>query len=207
LKSASICALLCFTLGSSQPAAAALLKTFDNPGDGIYLGSTSLLPIAGSEFTPVASITDGIETISFSDELTILSVPTTWGTWNTPPFSESSTPGVLAASFLSSVTLTFSVPQSIFGFEAEPDGGNNVITLDFFNGATNIGSISRSISSFGGSLLLAGELDQPITSAVISSNSDFAIAQIRYGTEAPEPGSVLLVLSGVAAAACRKRRQ
>ena len=199
------CALAFLVVGSLQPAGATLLRTFDNPGDGIYLGTTSLLPLVGSEFTSVTSVTDGIETISFSDALTVLSVPTTWGTWNTPPFSESGTPGVLATVFVSSITLSLSSPQTIFGLEVEPDFGTNLITLDFFNGATNIGSISRTVSSFGGALLLAGQLDQSVTSAVVSSNSDFAIAQLRYGTEVPEPYSAALLLSGLAAFGFRRR--
>jgi len=201
------CALALLVVSSLQPAGATLLRTFDNPGDGIYLGKTSLLPLVGSEFTSVTSITDGTETISFSDALTVLSVPTTWGTWNTPPFSESSTPGVLGTLFVSSITLSLSSPQTIFGLEAEPDFGDNLITLDFFNGATNIGSISRTVSSFGGSLLLAGQLDQQVTSVVVSSTSDFAIAQLRYGTEAPEPYSAALLLSGLVGLALRKRRR
>jgi hypothetical protein len=132
-----------------------------------------------------------------------------WATWNSPPNVESSTPKVLAITTgLTSFTITLSPAQPTFGIEIEPNNGTQPITLTYLNGATTLGSISRTVVGTSGALLFAASSSTPITSVVLtipSGASGFAMAQFRYGstflgTITAVPAAGMPALSGLALA-------
>lgn len=147
------------------------------------------------------SISDAALTVTFTTagSLSVLQVPGTWGTWSSPPFSESATPRVL---FNNAGSLTFNLSQSvgIFGFELEPDEGDAIpFTAQFFDGATLVGTIGPlGIDAVSGARLFALNGNGATFNRVVVSGSDeFAIAQIRYAlqqvnppTTVPEPASL-----------------
>lgn len=181
--------------------------------DSTYTTNTILLPIPGNAGDSVNSLTDGVFTINLSATETIADVSVNgWSTWGAPPDTESSTPRVLhdpgynpAAT---SITLSFSDGVQTFGLEAEPDPFSvHNITLDFYNGATLLGSITRSIDGNSGARLLAGTSDGAlITSAVLSSDTDFAFGQVR-AAEVPEPATFALFGTGIGALLLAVRRR
>jgi hypothetical protein len=145
-----------------------------------YRNSTTLIPILGSDFTTVTSLNNSVQTVSFSIPMQVLTVPNGWSTWNSPPFTETNTPRVLYTQGASSVTLTLAQPAALFGFEAEPNPFSvHTITATFMSGSTAIGTIALPINGNAGALLAAASTNQAITSVTISSDVDFAIAQIR----------------------------
>jgi hypothetical protein len=148
-----------------------------------YTGSTTLLPVTAVDYSTVNSVSAGGQTVTFSIPMEAISVPNGgWLTWNSPPNTESGVPKVLGTQGAGSVTLTLSNPATTFGFEAEPDPfAVYTITAVFLHNTTVIGTISLAINGNGGALLEAASSDQTITSVQISSNADFAIAQIRSG--------------------------
>src|SRR5215469_11197425 len=90
--------------------------------DSHYTSSTTLIDISGfSDGANLSLISGGGLTVFFSGSMMKLSVPATWGTWNSPPFTESSTPPILFTNGASSVGMMFSSPVHVFGFEAQPD--------------------------------------------------------------------------------------
>lgn len=176
------------TAGSS-PIPAALIE-IPRP-DADYLRATTKIDIASlPEFSIHTSVTDGVQTVSFSTPMERLQVPDSWLTWSFPPESESATPAVLFTQFENSLTLELARPTSIFGFELEP----NLFlvfsfTADFFSGAELVGSITRSVDGFQGARLFAARSDgPPIDRITVSTAEDpfgFAIAQIRYSAVTP----------------------
>jgi hypothetical protein len=80
-----------------------------------------------------------------------------WATWGNLPQVESTNPGGVLFSGLppkaatnTTLTLTFDHPVAAFGLEAQPgqfDAYN--ITATFFNGSTNLGSITRTVDGLG----------------------------------------------------------
>ena len=108
--------------------------------DVAYQSSTNKIAIPGPDFTPLTSITDGTETVSFSQ--TLQTFQTVTGDWGSPPNTESSTPNELFQTGGSpSTTLTLSTPASEFGVEAEwvplPGDVTTTFTLTatFYEGA------------------------------------------------------------------------
>ena len=108
----------------------------------------------------------------------------------------------------SSLTIQLSVPSTVFGFELE---GNNLTVnpfqVSFFQGATLVGTITRSVNGSGGALLFAGSTtNQPFTRAVILNtdglSNGFALAQLRYSVAAvPEPASIAMMAQAIGAVA------
>ncbi|MGO9232054.1 MAG: hypothetical protein ACLQKA_22900 [Bryobacteraceae bacterium] len=144
-----------------------------------------------------------------------------WATWGSPPATESSTPRVLQAAG-TTLTLTLSVPSHTFGFEIEPDDGlAQVITAQFYNGTTLLGSTSLTMNWNSGALLAGGSDSTTITSVVITapaSAGGFGMAEFRYGTTvdpgAPAPNtivtgglSLLLLAAGTLLVRMRKRTE
>jgi hypothetical protein len=145
-----------------------------------YTGATNILPIQVADFTSVSSLTDGQQTITFSIPMEARTVPTSWATWNSPPNTESSTPRILWTGGATSISLVLATPSTVVGFEAEPDPFSvHDITATFMSGSTVVGTVTRSVNGAAGALLAAASSSQPVTSVQISSDTDFAIAQVR----------------------------
>ena len=149
-----------------------------------YTGATNLIPITDPDTTPEPTLTDGFQTLTFAPVPTVVTVPTTWATWNSPPFTETSTPrGVRLAVGQTSIVITLSVPSNTFGVEWEPDPfAIEPITAVFKNGATVLGTIVSFPNGDHGGLLGAASDTVPITEVDITSTTDFALANFRYGS-------------------------
>ena len=144
------------------------------------------MSIPGANFSTSTTLTDGTQTLTFSNTVDVRTVPGGgWATWNSPPNVESSTPKVMAITTgITSFTITLSPPQLSFGIEIEPNNGTQPVTLTYLNGASTLGSVSRSVPGTAGALLFAASSSTPITSVVLtipSGASGFALAQFRYG--------------------------
>ncbi|PEE35253.1 hypothetical protein CN271_08175 [Bacillus cereus] len=153
--------------------------------DAEYQSSTTMIDILGiTEFSDVISISDGIQTVTFSTSMERRQVPTSWATWSSPPFSENSTPPVLYTQGSTALIMTLSVPSRIFGFELEPNKfAPFEFTVVFLSGGTPVGSITQIIEGEAGARLFAAEIDctcPAIDEVVISGSDDFSIAQVRY---------------------------
>ena len=171
-----------------------------------YTSSTTNIPITDPDNTNITSLSDGTMTLSFSSQVQTRTVPNSWSTWGSPPFTESNTPRLLTTCIGSacgnSLTITLSQPASIFGFEIEPAAfGFHVIGYAFYSGSSLVAGGAVNLNGNAGARLIAGQTSTtPFTKVVITANSDsngFAIAQLRYrpleGTQpVPEPGTMLL---------------
>src|SRR5262249_13043777 len=130
--------------------------------------------------------------VGFSSGLERRQVPGSgWGTWNSPPNAETSTPAVLWTQGITTLTLTLDHAVAKFGIEIEP----NPQSPCSFTANFSIGDrVTRAIYGNAGSLLFAAGGAVPITTVTITGPVDFAIAQIRYSLAAaaavPEPSSL-----------------
>lgn len=198
-----------FLVATSGTTQAGLIPISQPTAD--YISSTTVIPITVSDFTDVSSLSDGNLTISFSDVMHARTVPFSWGTWGSPPDTESSTPRILTSNLIfdqpnpTTRTFTFSQPLSIFGLEAEPlFFGLFTMTLEFFNGDDLVGSITRDANGLAGALLFAGLATggDVFTKAVLTTTDTegFGTAQYRYALAqvqvVPEPSSLALVTIG-----------
>ncbi len=142
----------------------------------------------------VNSITDGFQTIEFSSGMRKIS-STGINNWGVPPFTEDPTPETLISGFsATSMTWELSRPSKIFGFELMPNlFGTYTYRVEFFTGATLVGSITRTITVPGppigpatqGARLFAAITDGPgfdrIVITSLSGNTlGFLVAQVRY---------------------------
>jgi hypothetical protein len=186
--------------------------------DAAYIAATNLLAITDPIGSNVVRIADDRLTIEFSRSLFVSTVGSGWSTWGAPPQAEFVSPVVLhdpnydeTATML---VVTLSRGLRTLGFEVEPDVfDTRDVTVTYYSGGLSLGSITRAVEGYAGARLFAGtSADRLITSAIISSNTDFAVAQFRYGAVAtPEPTSVALTVTGlvtvVLLTAWRKRRE
>ncbi|MDQ6699259.1 MAG: PEP-CTERM sorting domain-containing protein [Acidobacteriota bacterium] len=209
-----------------QPANAAFLQIITpNPA---YTGSTNLIPIPvvpTLNTTTVTTLSGSGQTLTFSspDPGTLLfiqpPVPVGFATYNFPPFVETHTPPIIQDQVsttcgICTLNIAFATPVKTFGVELEPDPLTNVhtITETFLNGATTVGTISKSLNGNSSAMLFAGTTpDQQFTSVSITiDGTDFALAQPRFSTAAviaaavPEPGTTLLLTFGLIAIGYRK---
>jgi hypothetical protein len=172
-----------------------------------YVASTSLIDISAlTDGDDYGAISDGSLIVTFGTPMMRLTVPDTWNTWNTPPDTETDTPPVLWSEGATSVLMTLSSPQLVFGFEAQPDLSDveTMIATFFDETASPIGAIVRDVSGNGGALLFAASSPIPIASVLFTDAADegFGIANVRYSSQIfvpmPEPASVVLVAAGLA---------
>jgi hypothetical protein len=189
----------------------------------LYVNSTTLIDISGlSDYASVPSISGGGLTVTFAPTMVKLSIPGEWSSWGTPPATELNTaacpglgincPPVLWSNGSASVTMFLSSPESVFGFEAEPDNpAAEPMSATFYMVGGTTSSINLSPSGDYGALLFALSSTVPISKVVLTSQvgDDFAIANVRFSaTPLPEPSGLLLVVTGLAglAVAARRRR-
>lgn len=209
-------ALSLIVLATLAPATQAAFTPIGQP-DASYTSSTNLISLSyiPEGTTPITSVTDGTQTVSFDVDMTKTMVGVDWATWNTPLAVESSTPQVLYNSPSNSFTMTLAVPSTTFGFELQ---GNDLVTSQFFvafmDGATMAGYLDMPVSGNGGALLFAASSStNTFTSVVVSSTSlnanGFAVANLRY-TPVPEPASIAMAAQAIVAVGFygwRKRRR
>jgi hypothetical protein len=191
------------------PAAHATFMPIPQP-DSAYTSSTTLIPITGADGEQTLTLSDANLTVTFSTLMQKFTVPDSWTNWSSPPAAETSTPRVLSpVDYLTttSVTMSFSQPLSTFGLEAEPDAfeGSFPIRLDFFSGATLIGTVSNNLDGTTSALFAATSMT-PITSATLTiegnaqdpAGTDPGMAQFRYALAAaqgvPEGGATIWLI-------------
>jgi hypothetical protein len=166
-----------------------------------YTGGTLAMTVTVPDSTVLSVLAAGTQTITFSSSMTALTVGGIggWGFWGSPPQTESSTPRVLGTpADLTSLTMTLGAAVNTFGFEVEPANSGGLpatafpFTATFFNGATPVGSVSRSVT-FNSAALIAASSATPITSVRVTAPAaagGFAIAQLRSGNLALATASV-----------------
>jgi hypothetical protein len=163
-----------------------------------YQSSTTKIDISGLTLnTNVTSVSDAALTVTFgttASSLNVRQVPVGgWGSWSSPPYSESATPRVLFKN-ADSLTLNLSQAVEIFGFELESDFLNNAeFTAKYFLGTNLIGTVGPlTIDKEGGARLFAlNGVGETFDRIVIKGNDAFAIAQIRYAFDQIDPPSVV----------------
>lgn len=191
LTKLSLLALTAAVLMTLPAFAGDTFTIFNNPGDGVYIPST--MNLGGGDGS--GGVINGLGNINFSTGLLELSVPTSWATWNSPPFTESSTPNVLYTQGSTTLTLTLASGKfNTAGFELEPDLRQlEDVQVSFFNQNNQlIATIDRMVNGDGGALLFALQddtLGSTISSIQITDEAedDFAIAQLREGNSVPVP--------------------
>jgi hypothetical protein len=207
-------------------AAPALAQPFTIPDPTPqYTSLTTLIPITTAHLASTTTLSGGGQTLTFSTSLTGFDVNTFgWTVWGAPPQTEGTPARVLATAInQTSLTITLSNPQNTFGFELEPANvGPSSMTVSFFNGATLLGTVTRSIP-YNGARLMELSGTTPITSVQISApgSGGFAMAQFRFGnaliggpgsTNAvpalglPELGALGLLLAGAGALLARRQQ-
>lgn len=161
--------------------------------DAAWTGSTSSIDISSiANSSIVTSVTDGHLTVGFSAGMSKAQAVVEgggWATWSCPPDAESCTPHVLTSNGAPSVTMSLSRQVFAFGFEIEPNPFETVpITVQFVlsSGGTVVGVIAREINGNAGARLMAGRSTVAFDRVTIVSNTDFAIAQLRYSATTSE---------------------
>lgn len=164
-----------------------------DPYQFCYLDATTKIDISSiPEFSNVNFVSDGTQTLTFSQQMQKRQVPGSWGAWASPPYTESSTPPILFSNYLNQVTIDLSVPSKVFGFELEPNIIGLAVNVDvkFYSGTELLGTISRTLinSSWdnpGARLFAAAYSCTPFDKVEITIDDPniygFAIAQLRYG--------------------------
>ena len=143
-----------------------------------YPANTKLSNISTlADFTPVSSVGK----VKFSPTLEKRSVPGSWATWGSPPFTEGATPHILYTVGATSITVTFPRRIETVGMEVEPNPfavHTFTAVLKKRSGAT-ICTISVSADGSAGARLLAATASARVKTMTVSSDVDFAIAQVR----------------------------
>jgi len=194
LKTSSVVvAVLLFGLIASPALAASLTQIFQ-PTPAYVAGTTKIDISAIADYTNVTSITDGTLTVTFSSQMNKRTVPTSWMTWSSPPWSETATPDVLFTNYADSVNLTLSQPVTTFGFELEPNqfiSANYTVDFILMSKSKVVGTMKIEINGYYGARLVAvsvvgGSFDQ--INIVGDPASGFAIGQVRYDISPTPPG-------------------
>jgi hypothetical protein len=197
------------TAFASVPASA--LTQIMSPTDE-YRTATFLIGVPGNG-TPRTTWGDLELSVGFSIALQPRTVGVNWATWGTPPDTEQAKPRIWYTQGGNDLTFTFSKPVSTWGFEAEPNPFVDVaFTVEYFDGMTSLGTITRTINGNGGARLLAAIADPgtAFTSVRVTAATDFAIAQLRYQLSVvPEPATWAMLIAGfgMVGFAARRRRE
>lgn len=210
-KTAAMLAAVIAVVALAPPAQATIIYTYPQP-TAAYTSATNIIPITTALFDTASAWSDGTVTATSSSSLERRTAPGGgWATWAEDPESERTTGNtipVLYAAGLGFVDLNFNLPLFLFGVELEPDGfGTYGMSIEYFSGATSLGTVTRNVDGDSGSRLLAGVTDTPFDRARISiaDGEGFALAQMRYSQTqpegfdpVPEPSPFLLFLGGLA---------
>ena len=174
-------------LGSPPGASAGPAAIVPIDVDADYPPGTCVLDLSGlADFTLVTSLTGCGQTITVSPTAEKRSVPKSWLTWGSSPYTESAYPNVLSTAGATSLKLKFSSAVKVAGLEAEPNSGEvHAMTAVFKKGGTTVGTITRAINGAAGARIL-GAKAKKINSMIISSDVDFAVAKIRVGPTSGE---------------------
>ncbi len=164
--------------------------------DTTYTDSTNKIPISGP--SPASSLTDGVQTVSFSNPLAI----TPFLPWGIPPDVEAADPGnVLFRPTAAPVTLTLSSPVRTFGFELANDAYASLQVTATFRLGTTVVEIDQRMLASGGNALLFAVTEPTFFDNVVISAPDasfgYALAQIRYSPAIPAPGNLTLLGFGI----------
>ena len=207
--------LIVSAVGCVQPVFADSFTIFGQPNDGNYKPSTTNYGGGDGSGGTIGSLGP----FKFDIGLVELSVPSTWSTWNSPPFTESNTPNVLWTNGVTFLQLSLPKQQQFntAGFELQPDlYASETIQAAFYNQSGGlIGTITRDVNGYAGALLFALQDDSPGQSigyilVTDEAGDDFAIAELRAGNspaELPEPGTLTVLIPGLLGAGCGLRRK
>jgi hypothetical protein len=128
--------------------------------DSAYLSGTTKIPV--TSYLPPLS--DSTLTVGFGVGGNYFPpvYATTFASWSSPPYSESSDPGSVyyySDAYIPgrSLHLSFSKPLQTFGVEIQIEMWNatSPITATFFDGTTPVGSITQTIGGWQGARLFA----------------------------------------------------
>lgn len=208
LRSLSIAVSTVAAFAFAGPSAAAVTQIM-SPHLG-YVGATNLLGVPNPSGPDVAMVGDLSLVVSFSSALDPRVVGAGWATWGSPPETEDATPSLFFTRSAQSVTFDFSRRLSIWGFEAQGNPfDNRTFTVQYFDGPTLVGSIVRVINGNGGARLLAASHAGGFTRATVSTNTNFAMAQLRYelAPPIPEPATWAMMIIGFGAVGLVARRR
>lgn len=201
-------------LGAFALAAPAAAITVISSPDPVYRTDTTLIGVPASP-GPRDHWGDLDLTVFFSTPLLPLTVGSGWASWGSPPDTEQANPRVFWTQGVTDLTFTFSTPVDVWGFEAQPNPFSVFdITAEYFNGATLLGTITRSVDGNAGARLFAAAADfgTSFTHVRVRSGADFAVAQLRYrlddGSVIPEPATwgMMIVGFGFVGFAMRRRK-
>lgn len=198
-------ALVLFLLTLTPATHAGTVILTPDPG---YLATTTLVTFSDPDEALLSAVTASPLTITFSNLFRASTVGNNWATWAAPPDTESATPRVLWSGLddntffpITTSTLDFSLPVSLFGFELQPGPTDqHTVTASFFNGVTLLQSISRDLLGDSGARLFAYSAGpgESITSVVINSDADWAIGQLRFQEAEPVPEPATAALTAAA---------
>ena len=147
-----------------------------------YPSGTKLVDLSGlADFTPVSQVGK----VKFSPTLEKRSVPGSWATWGSPPATESATPNILYTVGATVITVTLpgkGARKGVVGMEVEPNPFEvHSFTMTVFKkSGAEICSGSVDADGNAGAVVLATAKAKKAKTVTISSDVDFAVAQIRY---------------------------
>ncbi len=142
---------------------------------------TKLVDLSGlADFTPV----DKVGKVKFSPTLEKRSVPGSWGTWGSPPDTEGATPNILYTAGATSITVTLPKKgaKRVAGMEVEPNPFevHTIMATYAKKSGAEICTISVDADGSSGAKLLAAKKVKKAKTITVSSDVDFAVAQVRY---------------------------
>jgi PEP-CTERM motif len=192
-------------LGAAVPASA--FTQIMSPGP-TYTSATNLLGVPNPNGPSVFAVGDLELMVTFSSALDTREVGVDWSTWGSPPDTEDAAPLIFYTAGATSVEFNFDQTLTLWGFEAEPNPfDDRDFTVDYYDGVTLVGSISRTINGNAGARLLAAFHAPGFNRVVVSTDTDFAMAQLRYVVAIPEPATWAMLIAGFGMVGFAARRR